>query len=123
MEWSQGGKKVLIVEDNEDIAKVLDKRLQMEFFATAVMGNGMDVLGSLAAKQPAPDAIVLDLMIPGRTGHELLNTMQCVWPSTKVFVFSARQEFEQKLSKNYISGFYLKTRGIDALIEGIKANL
>jgi len=66
--------KILIVEDEKDIAKMLEYNLQKEGFKTSVVRDGEDAL--CAAKQGHPDLILLDLMLPGMDGLEVCKTLK-----------------------------------------------
>lgn len=116
--------KILIVEDNKDLSMILAKRLQHEGFAVDAIADGYALLGSIRDGME-PDAIVLDLMLPGRSGIELLNTIITKWKATKIFIFSAHSEYEKRhaLKEYNISGYVCKSDGIDKLIEMIKAEL
>ena len=66
--------RVLIVEDNEHLARIYTERLQREGFEIDVAGNG--IIGINAAREVAPDAIILDLMLPKMDGYEVLSELK-----------------------------------------------
>ena len=116
-----GMKKILVVEDERDVSQVLRKRLEAVGFSVDTVETGYAALAYLKGKD-SPDAVILDLMLPERSGVDLLESLKNKWPETKIFIFSAHQEYKQKLYffKDYIAGFFLKTDGADRLIEAIK---
>ena len=65
---------ILIVEDEKDIAKMLEYNLKKEGFKTLSTRNGEDALE--AAHKDRPDLIVLDLMLPGMDGLEVCKTLK-----------------------------------------------
>lgn len=77
-----------MVEDEEAIADAVRRGLQDEGITVDVMGDGVD--GLWAATEQAYDAIVLDLMLPGMSGAEVLLALRAreVW--TPVLVLTAR---------------------------------
>ncbi len=116
-------KKVLVVEDNRDIRVILIKRLETNGFYVNAVEGGYSLLGYMKDAQ-APDAVILDLMLPGRSGMDLLYSLKCKWPVAKLFIFSAHSEYKDEPSfRDYISGFFCKSEGIDKLIEAIKREL
>jgi DNA-binding response OmpR family regulator len=116
--------RILIVEDNKDMSMILAKRLQHEGFAIEAISDGYALLGAIRDGME-PDAIILDLMLPGRSGIELLNTIMNKWKAAKIFIFSAHSEYEKRhtLKEYNISGYVCKSDGIDKLIEMIKVEL
>lgn len=112
----------MVVEDNRDLNTILVKRLEHEGFTVESLFDGYALLSRLKEGKE-PDAIVLDLMLPGRSGLELLNTMITKWNSVKIFIFSAHSEYEKRhiLKEHQISAYICKSDGIDKLIEKIKA--
>jgi len=114
-------KTVLIAEDNQDIRIILAKRLENNGFAVKIADDGYAVLGYLRKNQK-PDIVILDLFLPERSGIELLDSLKNKWPDTKIFVYSAHAEFESRLHlfKDHICGFFIKSDGIDKLVEAIK---
>ena len=61
--------RILIVEDDRDIADLVGRYLDKAGFSTEILGTGRDALASIA-KRP-PDLIVLDLMLPQVDGLEV----------------------------------------------------
>ena len=114
-------KKILIAEDNIGISLVLKTRLEKSGFSVDTVSGGYALLGYLHDKEE-PDAIVLDLILPEKTGIELLESVKNKWAGTKIFIFSAHPEYEQKmhLFEDYTCGFFPKTKGVDNLIKAIK---
>jgi len=117
-------KKILIVEDNKFLSAILKKRLEYDGFSVDLVEDGYALLGYLKTGKE-PDAIVLDLMIPGRSGIELLGTLTSTWSMTKIYIFSAHPEYQERHGlKNYdIAGYFSKSDGMDKLIDAIKEDL
>lgn len=66
--------KILIVEDEKDIVKMLDYNLKKEGYRTIAAADGEDALDS--AKRQNPDLIILDLMLPGMDGLEVCKHLK-----------------------------------------------
>lgn len=117
-------KKILVAEDNKDLNMILVKRLEADGFSVDSVESGYALMAHLKVGA-APDAIILDLMLPGRSGMELLGIIMETWVKTKVFVFSAYANLgERQILKNYsIAGYFSKSDGMDILISAIKSEL
>jgi two-component system response regulator BaeR len=61
-----GSAKVLIVEDEAKLARVLDEYLALAGYATRICGNGLEAMPMV--RSWTPDLILLDLMLPGQDG-------------------------------------------------------
>jgi len=80
--------RILVVEDEKRTASFIRKALQTESFAVDVLGNGND---ALAAALTTPfDAIILDIMLPGRDGLSVLRQLRERGCATPVLLLSAR---------------------------------
>jgi two-component system copper resistance phosphate regulon response regulator CusR len=87
--------RVLVVEDEKKTASFIRKALQAEGFAADVCHNGD---GALAAALATPfDAIVLDIMLPGRDGLSVLRQLRAQRRSTPVLLLSARGEVNERV--------------------------
>jgi two-component system copper resistance phosphate regulon response regulator CusR len=80
--------KVLIVEDDVVLARVLREGLSEEGHVVAVEHDG--ICGELAAQSGEHDAIVLDVMIPGKNGFAVLSSLRKSGFRTPVLMLTAR---------------------------------
>ncbi|HEY3761612.1 MAG TPA: response regulator transcription factor [Verrucomicrobiae bacterium] len=87
--------RILVVEDERKTASFVRKALQAEGFAADVCHNGDE---ALAAASATPfDAIVLDIMLPGRDGLSVLKLLRARKKMTPVLLLSARGEVNERV--------------------------
>lgn len=67
-------RRVLIVEDDEDISMVEEAYLEAAGFQTVIVRDGAEVSGLIAGE--AFDLILLDLMLPGKSGYEVCREIR-----------------------------------------------
>ncbi len=87
--------RVLVVEDDKKTAAFIRKALQAEGFAVDAVFTGEDAL-QLASCTPF-DAIVLDIMLPGRDGLSVLRLLRERRINTPVLLLSARGEVNERV--------------------------
>ncbi|WP_028401100.1 response regulator transcription factor [Ectobacillus panaciterrae] len=87
-------KKILIVEDEKAIGKVLSAYLRKEGFEIMLAENGRQALDLFAEWKPA--LVLLDVMLPGFDGWELLSRIRSQ-SSCPVIMLTALGQVEQKL--------------------------
>lgn len=88
--------RVLVVEDETKTASFICKALESEGFAVDVCHNGED---ALAAATATPfDALVLDIMLPGRNGLSVLSELRKRKNATPVLLLSARGEVNERVA-------------------------
>jgi heavy metal response regulator len=87
--------RILVVEDEKKTASFIRKALQAEGFAVDVCGNGDDALAAAAATPF--DALVLDIMLPGRDGLGVLSQLRERKNATPVLLLSARGEVNERI--------------------------
>jgi DNA-binding response OmpR family regulator len=87
--------RILVVEDEKKTASFIRKALQAEGFAVDVCHNGND--GLAAARLTPFDAIVLDIMLPGRDGLGVLRQLREKQNTTPVLLLSARGEVNERV--------------------------
>lgn len=75
-------KKILIIEDDSLLADVLSNALLAEKFKVATVSNGLDV--EKAVKTFSPNIILLDLIIPGIDGFEVLKQLKSAKKTQKI---------------------------------------
>lgn len=82
-------KRILIVEDELDLAEILRDYLKLADFEVAIIPDGIMALRSL--QQEPPDLMILDLMLPGMDGLSLLRELRKT-SSLPVILLTARVE-------------------------------
>lgn len=87
--------RLLVVEDNPDIAEGLEANLESEGFTVEVARDGRVALA--AVQQARPDLIVLDLGLPRMDGCELLERLRADGHWCPVLILSARDSETDKL--------------------------
>ena len=87
--------RVLVIEDNTDLAFAVTTALQSEGFEVAVAGTGPE--GVDRARQRDADIIILDLMLPGFDGYRVLRTLRGEGIETPILVLTARGEETDKV--------------------------
>ncbi len=87
--------RLLIVEDERKLAQVLSSALQAEHYDVVVAATGED--GFYRANAELFDLVVLDLMLPGRSGLEILQTLRQRHVETPVLILTARDGIEDRV--------------------------
>ena len=87
--------RVLVVEDERKLAQVLGSALKAERYDVVVAPTGED--GFVRANAEAFDLIVLDLMLPGRSGLEILQTIRQRHIETPVLILTARDGVDDRV--------------------------
>ncbi len=66
-------KKILLAEDDEFLSTLLKTRLEREGFVITIVRSGDEVIPTL--KLVKPDLMLLDIILPGKSGHEILDNL------------------------------------------------
>lgn len=89
---------VLIIEDNEKLAKSLKKGFEKNGFAADVILNGEEAVEHLILNYQDYDAVVLDLMLPGRSGTDICATVRERQIMTPIIILTATDQTASKLT-------------------------
>lgn len=88
--------RLLIVEDEKALAQVLKKGFEEHGFAVELTFDGEDAL--FLARLYAFDAILLDIMLPGRDGLSVLATLRKRGNATPILMLTAKRELSDKVT-------------------------
>jgi len=88
--------RILIVEDEEALAKGLKFNFEQEGFLVELAGDGTQALKLFADAARPFDVIILDLMLPGMSGYDICREIRRVDPIVSVLVLSARTLSEDR---------------------------
>lgn len=95
---SESPKRVLVVEDEPDIAALIAYQLTREGFRVETAASGTEALSAVGKE--IPDLVVLDRMLPGLSGDEVLESLRKD-PATSavpILVLTAKREQEDRIS-------------------------
>ena len=93
--------KILLVDDEPSIAKVVGKRLELAGYEVVVASDGQD--GLQKAQTQAPDLVILDIMLPKLNGYEVCTMLKGDkrYQQIPIVMFSARgQDQDVETSKS-----------------------
>jgi two-component system, OmpR family, alkaline phosphatase synthesis response regulator PhoP len=115
--------RILVVEDNSDLADGLRYNLELEGYDVAVAGDGRAALR--LARDWRPALVVLDLMLPELDGFQVLQAIRSDGDRTPVLILSARGEEADKVRGFRLDAdqYVTKPFGLLELLERIRALL
>lgn len=119
------GAKVLVVDDEPNVLRSLVQYLTIEDFQVETANNGQEALEKVQSF--APELILLDVMMPGMDGFEVLDKIKEMagFENTPVIMLTAKDQSSDVL-KGYQSGatsYLVKPFNLDELVETINQTL
>lgn len=102
---------VLVVDDDRDLLRLLEIRLQAEGYRVSTAASGTDALKILGRVQPA--AVVTDLKMQGLNGIELLTEVQARYPVMPVILMTAHGTIPDAIEATSRGAFAFLTKPID----------
>jgi len=115
--------RILVVEDNADLAAGIEYNLKLEGYDVRVADNGRTAVD--VAKQWEPDLFLLDLMLPGMDGYQVLQSIRSNGQRAPVIILSAKGEEADKVRGFRLDAdqYVTKPFGILELLERVAALL
>ena len=104
--------KILVVDDEPEIADILKCSLSVRGYAVERAFSGEEALRIIAGKKI--DLVILDIMMHGIRGTDVAKIIKDKYPDTKIIVVTAYPEEGSKLSKEInLAGLYIKPFGLE----------
>lgn len=115
--------EILVVEDETGIADFLARGLGAEGYEVTLAADG--VSGERLALSPGPDLVVLDRMLPGRDGIEVLAAIRRAKPTLPVILLTARAEVADRVEGLDLGAtdYVTKPFAFEELLARIRARL
>ncbi|HUC93729.1 MAG TPA: response regulator transcription factor [Paenibacillus sp.] len=115
--------RILVVEDEPTLARLLSYNLTQEGYETTVSDNGAE--GLQTALQRPFDLIVLDIMLPGMNGFDVLTKLRQNGIRTPVIILTARNAEEEVVQglKHGADDYITKPFGVAELLARVSAVL
>lgn len=115
--------KVLIIEDEYNLADVIKERLEKEKLTVDIIEDGEE--GYYYASTDTYDLIILDVMLPNMSGFEILNKLRNDNIDSKIIMLTARSTIEDKLNglENGADDYLTKPFHMDELVARVNIQL
>lgn len=113
--------RILTVEDEARMAKLIQQGLEEDGYAVDVVGNGKDVLPWV--QSIAYDAILLDIMLPGMDGIQVCQQLRASGYQTPILMLTARDTLRDKVTglDSGADDYLLKPFAIEELTARLRA--
>ena len=89
--------RILVVEDEESLARGLKFNFEQEGYAVTVAGDGKSALAEFLSAEPRFDLVLLDLMLPGMSGYDVCRAMRDRDDRVPILILSARTLSDDKI--------------------------
>jgi DNA-binding response OmpR family regulator len=115
--------RILLVEDERGLADFVERALRALGHAVEVAADGVD--GGLRAVGSDLDLVILDVMLPGRDGFEVLDEIRTVKPALPVIMLTARGEVADKVAglDAGATDYMTKPFSVEELLARVRAHL
>ena len=114
--------RVLIADDSETILLLLRTRLEMEGYEVITAADGVEVIEAMQRdSEPKPEILLLDAMMPRKSGIDALRELRSAGVETPVLIVSAHQdEMDAGAATDVeVSGYITKPIDFDQLFSRI----
>ena len=95
--------RILIIDDEGNIRRMLASLLEAEGYTTTQASSGEEGLERIAAEEP--DAVLLDLALPGQSGLEILERIADGWPDVPVVMMSGKASLSDAVRATRLGAF------------------
>ena len=90
--------KILVVDDERAVRESLRRALELEGYEIQLAADGGEALSALAEEEPQPDAVILDVLMPGVDGIEVCRSLRNAGNRVPVLMLTARDEVENRVA-------------------------
>jgi two-component system response regulator MprA len=90
--------RILVVDDERALRDSLRRALALEGYEVELAADGQEALARLAGHDVTPDAIVLDVLMPGLDGLEVARRLRRSGDPTPILMLTARAEVEDRVA-------------------------
>ncbi len=115
--------RVLVVDDEDNVSHLVSSALRFDGFETVTADNGSSALAAVAEHQP--DLVVLDVMMPGLDGYELLGRLRAAGSQVPVIFLTARDAATDQVRglRAGADDYVIKPFSVEALLARVHAVL
>jgi DNA-binding response OmpR family regulator len=114
---------ILIVEDEINLARLIELELQLEGYTVTVAHDGLT--GLTQARESPPDLLILDWMMPGMTGIEICRRLRATGNKAPVILLTAKDDVSDRVAglDAGADDYVIKPFKIEELLARVRAHL
>jgi len=115
--------KILMVEDEANLAQFVQLELTYEGYEVSVAHDGLS--GLMAAREQAPDLIILDWMMPGLSGVEVCRRLRQTGSNIPIILLTAKDDISDRVEglDAGANDYVIKPFSIEELMARVRAHL
>ncbi|NJL85917.1 MAG: response regulator transcription factor [Leptolyngbyaceae cyanobacterium SM1_1_3] len=115
--------KILLVEDEEKLAKFVQMELSYEGYEVSVANDGL--AGLMAARDQEPNLVILDWMMPGLSGVEVCRRLRSTGGKMPIILMTAKDSIEDRVAglDAGADDYVVKPFSIEELLARVRAHL
>ena len=108
--------KVVIADDCREICELLQIALGQSGYSVDIVFNGYELLAYLKKNQDV-DAVILDLVMPGKGGISVFETVRSISPASKLIIYTGHTDYRDSIYGREADAFIEKTEGVEKILE------
>jgi DNA-binding response OmpR family regulator len=114
---------ILIIEDEEKLARFVEQELKYEGYQVSVANNGID--GLTAARELNPDLLILDWLLPGLTGLEICRRLRTTGNRVPIILLTAKDDVSDRVAglDSGADDYVVKPFSVEELLARVRAHL
>jgi DNA-binding response OmpR family regulator len=113
-------KRVLVVDDEPGIGKILEVKLRLSGYDVITTTRGTEAIDLVRTREP--DIMLLDILMPDVTGMDVLERVR-TFSQIPIIVFTGRQDIARFASKHGANDYIAKPFNPDLLVQKIQSLL
>jgi two-component system, OmpR family, response regulator CpxR len=111
-------KTIVVVDDNLEVCELLSDILGGMGYSVDSVHNGYELIAYLEKNNPG--LIILDLMMPEKSGLSILSSVKEISPFSRVIIYTGHHEFEKSIYARTADKFVLKGTQIKTLLDAVE---
>lgn len=112
---------ILVIDDDDSIRFLVQEELSLEGHAVRTAADGCSALKAVRAEPP--DAVILDIKMPGLGGLEVLRRLKVLLPNLPVFMFTAYSDYRAEARDLGADGYFVKTPDLEPIKAAIRQSV
>ena len=114
----QKQKLIVVADDNKEICDLIIDIFEELGYEVNAVYDGYELIAYLEKNNPS--VIILDLMMPGKDGLSIFNTLKQVSPYSRIIIYTGYQEYEDSVYARTADRFVLKGDSLQNLITAVE---